>query len=203
MLFPLLQVWVHGCTLQTLIYREQREVLWEFTPQRCNSRASDKGRVASSPLSRPLLHSFPLCRSSLSFDHPKGTAGPSMLKDVRLRVTCLTHLHGKLLLNVKYLYGLPKQLKSSQRTWRSHSLFPNDDLSHVFMWLMRPHVAPSFSDRCSCLMHFPNLKYIFEFYEQFIYHLSCLWRYCFFVFSKEHRNSLCCFSAILSVTAGF
>lgn len=201
MLFPLLQVWVHGCTLQTLIYREQREVLWEFTPQRCNSRASDKGRVASSPLSRPLLYSFPLCRSSLSFDHPKGTAGPSMLKDVRLRVTCLTHLHGKLLHNVKYLYGLPKQLKSSQRTWRAHSLFPNDDLSHVFMWLMRPHVAPSFSDRCSCLMHFPwNTSLNFMSNSSTI----CLvFDATVFVFSKEHRNSLCCFSAILSVTAGF
>lgn len=90
-LFPLLQVWVHGCTLQTLIYREQRQVLWEFMPQRCNSRASDKGRVASSLLSRPLLKPFsaPACPPCLLIHRE---ARPSVLKDVRLRLTCLTHL---------------------------------------------------------------------------------------------------------------
>lgn len=150
-------------------------------------RQGESRLLAAEPSSTPLLPSLAALFLSWS---PERHGRPGRVKGCwgfALRVWRI--YMGNCYIIKKYLYGLPKQLKSSQRTWRSHSLSPNADLSHVFMWLMRPHVAPSLSDHCSCLMHFPYLKYMFEFYEQFIYNLSCLWCYCLCVFCFFQKSS--------------
>lgn len=155
-LSPPLQVWAHSCSLQTLTYREQREVLWEFK--------------------------FKVITAVLLLWNPSHHLS-SMLKDARLPP--LTHLHGKLLHDVKYLCRLPKAIKifSSRATKRrSASCVHATNAATCCSEPLWPLLQPVALSR-----HEIHVWALSAIHPQFA--SSLMWRR--FCFSKERRSTLC------------